>query len=79
MGEAMMWLIPLAVIYFIGAATWFLISLMEWNIERKFPDRHDPEKVSRMARAVLRTPLWPLELLGMAGRTISKLQQDVMR
>jgi hypothetical protein len=71
--------IILTILYLTGGAVWFFITLMNWRIDRAFPSLHSDEEIAAKARLVLRTPVWPLEILSMAGRAIADLQKDVMR
>jgi hypothetical protein len=71
--------IVLTIIYLTGGLIWFGITFMNWRIDREFTTLHSEEEIAAKARLVLRTPVWPLEILSMAGRAIADLQKDVMR
>jgi len=66
-------------IYLFGGAMWFFISLVEWDTARRFPSLYTKKEIGDKAHNVLSTPIWPLKLMEMAGRTIQKLQKDVMQ
>lgn len=72
----MLWF--LVTVYLFGAVCWFVWAFIGWWVAQEEPTPYDQAYIQRRARMVLRTPLWPFELLAMTGRAIGKLQQDVM-
>lgn len=76
MTDLMIWAF---IVYLFGGVCWFVISLMNWSVDRQYPSLHSDEEIAAKARYVLQTPVWPMVMLGMAGRTIANLQKDVMK
>lgn len=72
-------MILLFVLYLTGCGFWLIFSLITWGVDRQYPSLYTDEEIAAKARHVLQTPVWPLTVLGMAGRTIANLQKDVMK